>query len=406
MKDIITRLRTPEMLLMLMAAAVPLSFSTWSALINNFAIEKAAFDGAEFGLLQSVREVPGFMAFLVVFLLIWFREQYIAVVSLLMLGVGAALTGFFPSIIGLLLTTTLMSVGFHYYETIQNSLSLQWIDKERTPYVLGKLRTPYVLGKLIAVGSFTSLVAYLLIYLGLKILGLSYALIYVIGGGLTVAIAIAACTCYPHYPGKVVQHKRLILRKRYWLYYILTFLSGARRQIFVVFAGFMMVEKFGYSAAALTMLFLVNCVINIWLAPRIGKLVAAWGERNALTFEYIGLIIIFTSYAFVQNANLAAVLYILDHLFFALAIAIKTYFQKIADHADIASTAGVSFTISHIAAVILPVVLGVLWLTSPSAVFLTGSCFAALSLVFCLLVPNNPHSGNEVRLPFEAETAH
>ena len=84
-----------------------------------------------------------------------------------------------------------------------------------------------------------------------------------------------------------------------------------------------------------------------------------------------------------QNANLAAVLYILDHLFFALAIAIKTYFQKIADHADIASSAGVSFTISHIAAVILPVVLGVVWLTSPSAVFLTGSCFAALSLVFC-----------------------
>ena len=77
MKDLSTRLRTPEMLLMLMAAAVPLSFSTWSALINNFAIEKAAFDGAEFGLLQSVREVPGFMAFLVVFLLIWFREQYV-----------------------------------------------------------------------------------------------------------------------------------------------------------------------------------------------------------------------------------------------------------------------------------------------------------------------------------------
>lgn len=376
---------------MLMAAAVPLSFSTWTALINNFAIEKAEFDGAKFGMLQSIREVPGFLAFLVVFLLIYFREQYIAVVSLLLLGIGTAITGFFPTVIGLYCTTLLMSIGYHYYEAIQNSLSLQWIEKQHTPYVLGKL---------IAVGSFTALIAYLLIFIGIKTFNLEYQFIFTIAGFLTIAIAIVAWSCYPIYEGKTTQHKKIILRKRYWLYYVLTFLSGARRQIFIVFAGFMMVEKFGYSAASITMLFLINCAINIWLAPRIGKLVGIWGERNALTFEYIGLIIIFLSYAFVQNANLAALLYILDHLFFALAIAIKTYFQKIADQADIASTAGVSFTINHIAAVILPVVLGILWLTSPSAVFLCGAGFAAISLLLCLMVPNEPEQGNEVRLLF------
>jgi predicted MFS family arabinose efflux permease len=195
-----------------------------------------------------------------------------------------------------------------------------------------------------------------------------------------------------------------VLRKRYWLYYILTFLSGARRQIFVVFAAFLMVEKFGYSVASLTLLFLVNCAINIWLAPIIGKLVGVWGERNALTFEYIGLIIIFVSYAFVESGVLAAILYILDHMFFALAIAIKTYFQKIADSADIASTAGVSFTINHIAAVILPVGLGVLWLTSPSSVFICGAGFAACSLVLSLFVPDNPEAGNESRFTLRTRT--
>ncbi len=396
MKQYLAKLKTPEMLLMLMAAAVPLSFSTWSALINNFAVEKAALNGAEFGMLQSIREAPGFLAFLVVFLLLYFREQKIAVVSLLMLGIGTAITGYFPTVMGLFCTTLLMSVGYHYFETIQNSLSLQWIEKARTPYVLGKL---------IAVGSFTSLVAYLLIFLGLKVLGLEYSSTLTLAGGLTVMIAIIAWSGYPHYPGNTVQNKKLVLRKRYWLYYALTFLSGARRQIFVVFAGFMMVEKFGYSAAALTLLFLVNCAINIWLAPQIGRLVASWGERNALTFEYIGLIIIFVSYAFVWDQNIAAALYVLDHLFFALAIAMKTYFQKIADQADIASTAGVSFTINHIAAVILPVTLGVVWLSSPAAVFLCGAGFASLSLILCLLVPDEPAAGNEVRLPFQVETA-
>ncbi len=381
--------RSPEILLMLMASAVPLSFATWSALINNFAVEVAGFNGAQFGILQSIREIPGFLAFGVVFILFVMREQPLALLSLLLLGAGTAMTGFFPGAVGLYCVTALMSVGFHYYETIQNSLSLQWIEKERTPYVLGKL---------IAVGSLTSLVAFGLIYLGLTILDLEYKLVYVAGGGLTCLIALLAWLAYPYFPSKQAQHKKLILRKRYWLYYLLTFLSGARRQIFVVFAGFLMVEKFGYGAAALTLLFLVNCAINIWLAPLIGKLIIRWGERYALLLEYAGLVVIFTCYAFVEHAGLAALLYVLDHLFFALAIALKSYFQKIADPADIASTAGVSFTINHIAAVILPALLGVVWLTSPAAVFLCGAAIAALSLGLSWLVPDGPVAGNEVRL--------
>ena len=388
MKTHLTNWRTPEFLLMLMASAVPLSFATWFALINNFAVEAGGFNGAQFGILQSIREVPGFLAFAVIFVLIVLREQTLAMVSLLLLGVGTALTGFFPDALGLYSITALMSLGFHYYETIQNSLSLQWIEKERTPHVLGKL---------IAVGSFTSLLAFALIYLCLTLLGAGYKTVYLAGGGLTCVLAVFAWLAYPHFPSKQAQHKKLILRKRYWLYYLLTFLSGARRQIFVVFAGFLMVEKFGYSAASLTLLFLVNCAINMWLAPRIGKLIGHWGERRALLLEYTGLIAIFAGYAFVQHATTAALLYILDHLFFALAIAIKSYFQKIADPADIASTAGVSFTINHIAAVILPVLLGAVWLTSSAAVFLCGAALAAASLALSWWVPDAPVAGNEVR---------
>ena len=187
----------------------------------------------------------------------------------------------------------------------------------------------------------------------------------------------------------------MILRRRYWLYYALTFLSGARRQIFIVFAGFMMVEKFGFSVANITLLFLVNYAANVWLAPLIGRLIARWGERKALTIEYIGLIFVFTSYAFVDNEWLAAALYVIDHLFFAMAIAIKTYFQKIADPRDIAPTAAVSFTINHIAAVVLPALLGIVWLVSPPAVFLTGAAIAVCSLILTQLVPHRPEPGLE-----------
>ena len=390
MPDLIHKIRSrPELLLLLMAGAVPLSFATWQALLNNFAIERAAFSGAEIGILQSLREVPGFLAFTVVFLLFLLREQRIALVSLILLGVGTALTGFFPSVIGLYLTTVLMSIGFHYFETIQTSLSLQWVEPERTAEVLGRI---------IAVGAFTSIVAFAAIWLAFDVMSLDFVTVYILGGGITVAIAVAAWLCFPQFPIRVRQRRQLILRKRYWLYYALTFLSGARRQIFIVFAGFLMVEKFGYSVAAISVLFLVNAALNMLFATRIGRVIGQVGERTALIFEYIGLVGVFVAYAFVNNAHLAAGLYIVDHFFFALAIAIKTYFQKIADPADIASSAGVSFTINHIAAVVLPAALGVLWLSSPAAVFLVGAGLAGLSLLLSLNIPTHPAQGNEVML--------
>ena len=369
-----------------MASAVPLSFATWMALLDNFAVHSANFTGREIGILQSLREVPGFLAFLVIFVLLVIREQRLALLSLLLLGIGTALTGFFPYATGLYFCTVLMSIGFHYYETIQTSLTLQWIEKERTAETLGRI---------IAVGSFSGLIAYALVYVASKQFDLSLTWIYLVAGAATVFIAFLAWSLFPLYPQRVTQHKHIVLRKRYWLYYALTFMSGARRQIFIVFAGFLMVEKFDFDVSDIALLFLANATLSIFLAPRIGRLVARIGERSALLLEYSGLIIIFTAYAFVDSASVAAGLYILDHMFFAMAIAIKTYFQKIADQRDIASTAGVSFTINHIAAVFLPVVLGLIWLTSPAAVFLAGAAMALISLLLSCLLPKNPTPGNE-----------
>ena len=156
-----------------------------------------------------------------------------------------------------------------------------------------------------------------------------------------------------------------------------------------------MVEKFGLNVGYITLLYLVNHLINIYLAPRIGRLISFWGERRALTFEYIGLILVFSAYAFVENPYVAGCLYIIDHLFFAFAIGIKSYFQKIANPAEIASTAGVSFTINHIAAVFIPALFGLVWLISPSAVFLAGAAMACCSLLLARNVPENPEPGRE-----------
>ena len=381
--------RTPQNFLLLISIIVPIAFSTCMALLNNFVIEKANFDGADIGLLQSVREIPGFLAFTVVFVLLFIREQRFMLVSLAMLTLGTAITGYFPSLFGLLFTTLLMSTGFHYFETLKQSLSLQWLSKEEAPEMLGKF---------ISVGALASLFTYGAIWLLLEQLKLEFKTVYLLAGGIGFVLIMIMAFAFPEFKTEVPQNKKLVLRKRYWLYYALTFMSGARRQIFTVFAGFLMVEKFGYSAAEITLLFLINYLFNFLFAKRIGRFIGVVGERKALMFEYVGLIFVFVGYGLVQTAEWAAALYVVDHLFFALALAIKTYFQKIADPADMASTAGVAFTINHIAAVVIPVTFGVIWLVSPSSVFYIGAAMAAVSLLLSLNIPAKPEEGNETRV--------
>lgn len=382
-----TTWRTPQHLLILMTVAMTLAFATWMALLNNFVVERAAFTGKEIGLLQSIREIPGFLAFTAVFFLLLVKEQTFAYLSLAVLGIGVAVSGYFPSVVGLYLTTFIMSVGFHYYETVKQSLSLQWLSIDEAPAVLGRL---------IAVGSVASLFIYGSLWLGQRYFQFSYEWVYFVAGVSCLLLAVIMWLAFPRFPSVVPQRKHLLLRKRYWLYYALTFMGGARRQIFTVFAGFLMVEKFGYSVSDIAALFLINHAFNWAFAGRIGALVGRIGERKALTFEYCGLICVFTAYAFVDNATWAGVLYVADHLFFSLAIAIKTYFQKIADPADMASTAGVAFTINHIAAVFIPALFGLVWLVSPAMVFLMGAVLAFISLVLARNIPSNPCQGREV----------
>lgn len=385
--------RRPVTLLFLMAAAMPVAFATWSALLNNFVIEAAGFDGSDIGWLHTVREVPGFLAIGVIVIIIFMREQVLGLVSLVLLGVATALTAQFPSLGGILTITMLSSIGFHYFETVNQSLQLQWIDK---------LRAPQVLGWLIAAGSGATLVAYVLIVMTWEAFDLSYNTVYLLAGGFTALVALFCLFAYPQFEAPNPQVKRMVLRRRYWLYYALQFMAGARRQIFVVFAGFMMVEKFGFAVHEVTALFLINLMANMICAPLMGRAVHRYGERATLLFEYAGLALVFLAYGgiymFGWGVMLAAALYVVDHLLFALALALKTYFQKIADPGDIAPTAAVAFTINHIAAVFLPALLGYLWLVSPAAVFVLAAAMACISFLLALLIPRHPEPGHETRL--------
>jgi len=361
--------------LMVFTICSTVGLQVWRTLFNNFAVEIGGLDGNHIGVIQSVREIPGFLTLLVIYVIMVIREHRLSALSILILGLGVAMTGLFPSYAGLIVTTLIMSFGFHYYETTNQSLTLQYFDKGTSPWVFGKLRS-VAAGSSIAIG------------LGIWALEpyLNYTQLYLLFGGLIMAAAIWGFFQDPTDKSLVPQRKQMILRTRYWLFYFLTFMSGARRQIFMAFAVFLLVKKFGYTVQEITLLFVVNNAINYFLSPLIGRAIIRYGERKVLSLEYFSLIFIFTGYAVTESKLIGALLYVGDHIFFNFAIAIRTYFQKIADPRDVAPSMAVSFTINHIAAVVLPVLGGILWMVDYRIPFIAGAVMSGVSLAATQLI--------------------
>jgi len=364
--------------LLVLTVASVIGLQGWRTLFNNFAVEIAGLNGSQVGIIQSVREIPGLLALLVVYVLLVMREHRLSAVSILCLGVGVGITGLMPTMGGIVATTLIMSFGFHYYETTNQSLTLQYFDQVTAPIVFGRQRS-YAAATNIAVG--------LAIY-GMAF-QLSYAVMYLLMGIVLCGMGLWGFNQDPVRRNLPVQRKQMVLRKQYGLFYLLTFLSGARRQIFMAFAVFLMVKRFEFTVQEITLLFVVNNGVNYYLSPLIGKAIVRFGERRVLSLEYTSLIFIFLAYALVQTKWMVAALYILDHIFFNFAIAIRTYFQKVSDPRDIAPSMAVGFTINHIAAVVLPVVGGLLWMVDYRIPFVGGALLALLSLlaVQCIRLP-------------------
>lgn len=361
--------------LIILTISSTVGLQVWRTLFNNFAVDIAVLDGNHIGMIQSVREIPGFLALLTVYFLLFIKEHRLSALSILILGIGVSATGLFPSYSGLLFTTLLMSFGFHYFETTNMSLTLQYFDKGTSPWVFGKQRS---------VASASNIAVGLLIYA--MAFFLNYTQIYLIMGALIMVAAVWGFTQNPADREITPQHKNMILRKKYWLFYFLTFMAGARRQIFIAFSVLLMVQKFQYSVQEITLLFVLNNVINYFLSPLIGKWIIRFGERKVLSLEYGSLVIVFVAYAMTESKLIVALLYILDHIFFNFAIAIRTYFQKVGDPRDIAPSMAVGFTINHIAAVFLPAIGGLLWIVDYRIPFFGGAAMAMISLVAVQLI--------------------
>ncbi|MGD8473172.1 MAG: MFS transporter [Anaerolineae bacterium] len=358
-----------------------LGFNVWRAMFNNFAVEEIGVSATQIGLLQSLRELPGLMGFVLGFIAIWLSEMRIMGLSVLLMGVGLVATGWANGLGGLILGAMIMSVGFHWFYPSSNSLVLMGVDREEAPEVLGRLRS---------IAAFAAVIGTLVIWLfveGLKLGPISiepwgYRTTLFVIGGVVIAGGLLSLRNGRHRTEQR-ENRKVIFRREYWLYYLLTFMMGSRRHIFSTFAIFLLVQVYGISVGETALLFLANSVISTVVLPQLGKLVARFGERRVLSFNFVGLIGVFLGYAWIPNLAVLYTLFILDNLFFGFNLAVESYFQKIAlSREEITSNVSMAQTINHISALVVPILGGILWeQISPSATFMAGVVIAAVSLV-------------------------
>lgn len=345
-------------------------FNVWQVTFNNFAVEELGIGPGSVGWIQAVREIPGLVGFVVGLLALFLSEVRIMALSVILLGAGTFLTGQVINIPLLLLSTLVMSFGFHFFYPSSNAVVLMMVEKQHAPKSLGQLSSLGAMAALAATGT---------VYLLAGPWG--YRRLFMVVG---VLVAVGGLLLLPLGGAKegLPLRRQVVLRRRYWLYYTLTFLMGSRRHILTTFAIFLLVRKYGISVQTTATLFLINSLINTYALQLVGKLVGRLGERLMLSVASGTLIFVFLGYAYVTYLPALFVLYVIDNTLFGFNLALTTYFQKIAvTPEEVTSNLSVAQTIEHIAAVVVPVMGGAMWeMFGSQAPFLVGVGIVLISL--------------------------
>jgi predicted MFS family arabinose efflux permease len=366
------RHRSALVVIVLSSLLLTFGFQLWRSLFNNFAVQELGVRADQIGLIQSIREIPGLLGFSVGLLALLLTEMRIAGLSVVLMGIGIAVTGMSGSMPSLVASTLLMSVGFHFFMPSNSSALLLLVGEDEAPRTLGRLGSLNALTAVAAAG---------VVFLALDTLGFR-TLFY--AAGVLLVVGGLALLPWARQPVRAPRaRRRTSIRRRYWLYYVLEFLMGSRRHIFTTFAVFLLVMEHGVAAQTITVLYVINNLIGTFVYQPFGKVIARFGERRILTLNFAILILVFLGYAYVPLLPVLYLLFIADHVLFGFRIALQSYFQKIAvQPQEITPNISLGQTINHIAAVIIPVVGGVVWeILGSRYTFLIGVGIVALSLI-------------------------
>lgn len=338
---------------------------------TNFYVDVLGLSGRQVLWLAGIREIPGLSLMFIAALMMHLPLSRRAALSVFLMGIGYSLYATVHSYAALIAVALIGSLGFHNWMPVQSALGLALTKRSQSGRMLGFLS---------AMGSLASIV-------GMGVTAIMAAAIplrafYAVAGGFMVLASVALLAIPTKTGSYDVTQPRIILRKKYWLYYILTFFEGSRMQVFGTFGTLILVQNYGLDARAISLIMVASGIVNVTLAPLLGHLLDDLGERTVLSASYIALALCFVGYATLHNVWLLASLLIAINLLVTLRIGLSTYVNRIAPSEEVAPTLAAGVSINHITSVSMSLLAGTLL----ELVGYEGLCWGAAAIIM-LSVP-------------------
>ena len=362
-----------------------LGFSLWRAVFENFGVEICNIDSVARGLLESIREIPGAAIVLLSAVAVFFTQSTLAALCLFITGLGMFMLNFSSDFTTLIFPLLVASTGMHLFMPIRSSLALSLTQEGKKARQLALLGTIGAVAGLIGSGLVWLIFRYVeadsIEIAGRVITAVRFRSVFVLAaiipmlGGIVMLIAGRG--------GKAaLKRERFVFRREYLLYYVVTFLAGCRRHIFISFAAFALVKIHGVRAEHIAILMATNSVLNICTRYMLGHMVDRIGEKRSLILGYSILFFVFIGYAHIKYVPMLYVLYCLDNMCFGFDVARTTYLDKIAPREHIMQTISLGITMNHLSAIPIPILGGIIWKHfGYSWTFMTGAFLLILSLI-------------------------
>lgn len=362
-------------------------FAVYNGIFQNFIREVLHVSPSQLGVLESLRELPGLLTAPIAGTLVALAEPRLAGVALLVCALGIGATGTAPNYWTLVAFNVFWSVGFHLWSSVSPAITLS---------LAGGREGGRHLGRMGAVGSLAVLAA--LVTAKVLKTHFSYKILFFLAGTTIAISALMAFLLSSHAASG--KRQPVILRRDYSLYYLLTFLEGCRRQIFSTFASYVLILVYGTPVQTMLTLAFVNATLGAIAAPTVGRLTDRFGERRMLTLYYVLIACVFAGYATIRDVRLLYALFVTDSVLFSFSMGITVFLNRIVHKGELTPSLAMGTTMNHVAAVIMPVLGGVLWkvLDDYRIPFWIGFAVVFLSLMAVQRIPR--------RLPLPTEQLH
>ncbi len=387
-------------LLFIAVAFIGLSSGFSENIWNNFYNSIQMTDHQRMNILEPFRETPGLLMMLIIAVLSFLTIGRMGTVAMAVRAAGLLLVGllttqFSPALV---VYMVVVSLGDHIFMPLRNSIGITVANHGYEGRVIGFMDATTTIFYILA-----SLPIMLILKNGAN--PQDYRVYFILGAAMAFCAGVALFFMRTRKAGESLSKTRILIRKKYTLYYLISFISGFRKQIYLVFAPWLLVKTFMQPASTMTLLAIIGSATVFFFNPFMGHLIDKYGERKLLVGGGIICTAIYISYIFLCNLPVgdSLVVFVLlalsyvDRLTQSTLMGRDIFVKHTADNPDeIMPTLSVGVSMDHVASVMGPFLGGLIWTNvGHEWVFAAGALIGVIYTALCFLVPGKKASAVE-----------